>query len=79
MAFAGFLRTAELTCEPKNLESDRPVFEHFNDAMSHSITDDNEHSVVLLRSSKSDYDHTGVKIMVANTGEETCRYQHYAL
>jgi hypothetical protein len=28
LAFTGFLRTAELTCEPKNLESDRPVFEH---------------------------------------------------
>jgi hypothetical protein len=40
--------------------------------MSHSITDNDEHSVVLLCSSKSDYDHTGVKIMVANTGEETC-------
>ena len=30
LAFTGFLRTAELTCKPKNLESDSPpaVFEH---------------------------------------------------
>jgi hypothetical protein len=28
--------------------------------------------VILLRLSKSDYDHTGVEIVVANTGEDTC-------
>ena len=28
--------------------------------------------MILLRSSKSDYDHTGVEIVVANTGEDTC-------
>jgi hypothetical protein len=31
-----------------------------------------EHTVILFRSSKSDHDHTGAEIVIANTGEDTC-------
>jgi hypothetical protein len=72
LAFEGFLRTAELTCEPKDLEN-RPVFEHTKlQRRDVTFADNDEHAVILLRSSKSDYDHTGVEIVVANTGEDTC-------
>jgi hypothetical protein len=72
LAFAGFLRTAELTCESKDLEN-RPVFEHTKlQRRDVTFADNDEHAVVLLRSSKSDYDHTGVEIVVARTGDATC-------
>jgi hypothetical protein len=72
LAFAGFLRTAELTCEAKDLEN-RPVFEHTKlQRRDVTFADNDEHAVLLLRSSKSDYDHTGVEIVVAKTGEVTC-------
>ncbi|KAN0082047.1 hypothetical protein V8E54_003345 [Elaphomyces granulatus] len=71
LLFAGFLRTAELTCEPKDLEN-RPVFEHTKlQRCDATFADNDEHAVVLLRSSKSDHDHTGAEIEVANTGEDT--------
>jgi hypothetical protein len=72
LAFAGFLRTAELTCEAKDLEN-KPVFEHTKlQRRDITFADNDEHAVLLLRSSKSDYDHTGVEIVVAKTGEVTC-------
>jgi hypothetical protein len=72
LAFAGFLRTAELTCESADLEN-RSVFEHTKlQRRDVTFADNDEHAVVLLRSSKSDYDHTGVEIVVAKTGEATC-------
>jgi hypothetical protein len=72
LAFAGFLRTAELTCEAKDLEN-RSVFEHTKLQRRYvTFADNDEHAVLLLRSSKSDYDHTGVEIVVAQTGEVTC-------
>jgi hypothetical protein len=69
VAFAGFLRTAEFTCEAKDLEN-RPVFEHTKLQRRDVTFADNDE--LLLRSNKSDYDHTGVKIVVAKTGEVTC-------
>jgi hypothetical protein len=72
LAFAGFLRMAELTCESADLEN-RSVFEHTKlQRRDVTFADNNEHAVILLRSSKSDYDHTGVEIVVSKTGEATC-------
>jgi hypothetical protein len=72
LTFAGFLRTAELTCESKDLEN-MSVFEHTKlQRRDVAFADNDEHAVVLLRSSKSDYDHTGVGIVVARTGDATC-------
>jgi hypothetical protein len=72
LAFAGFLRTAELTCESKDFEN-MSVFEHTKPQRRDvTFADNDEHAVVLLRSGKSDYDHTGVEIVVARTGDATC-------
>ena len=72
LAFAGFLRTAELTCEAKDLVN-RSVFEHTKlQRRDVTFADNDEHAVILLRSSKSNYDHTGVEIVVAKTDKSMC-------
>ena len=72
LAFAGFLRTAELTYENKDL-TNKAVFEHTKlQRRDITFAEDNEHAIIHLRSSKSDYEHTGVEIVVARTGEATC-------
>lgn len=72
LAFAAFLRTAELTCEAKDMEN-KHVFEHTKlQRRDVTFADNNEHAILHLRSSKSDYDHTGVEIIVARTNEPTC-------
>ncbi|KAN0084813.1 hypothetical protein V8E54_001280 [Elaphomyces granulatus] len=70
LALAVILRAAKLTCEAKDLEN-KPVFEHTKfQRRDVTFADNDEHAVLLLRSSKSD--HTGVEIVVAKTGEVTC-------
>ncbi|KAN0075870.1 hypothetical protein V8E54_007140 [Elaphomyces granulatus] len=61
LAFAGFLRMAEFTCESKALENRTVlVFEH---------TKLQRHDVTFA---KSEYGHTGVEIVVARASKATC-------
>jgi hypothetical protein len=72
LAFAGFFRTAEITYEQRDLDN-RPVFEHTKlQRRDVTFADNDEHAVILLRSSKSDHEHTGVEVVVAKTDEPTC-------
>lgn len=72
LAFSAFLRTAEVTCEAKDLEN-QAVFEQRKlQRRDIAFADDDSHMVVTLRSSKTDTKHEGVEIVVAATGEATC-------
>ena len=72
LAFAGFLRTAELTYEAKDLDN-KPVFQHTKlQRRDITFSDDDDHVILSLRSSKSDYDCTGVEIVISRTGDDTC-------
>jgi integrase len=72
LAFAGFMRTAEITYEAKDLENAK-VFEHTKlQRRDVTFAENDEHAIVRLRSSKADYEHKGVEIVVAKTGDHTC-------
>jgi hypothetical protein len=63
------LRTAGLPCAPRDLTSQFRVHK----LQRHDITfADNDGHVLLLRSSKSGYDHVGMEIVAAKSGEDTC-------
>ncbi|TVY48206.1 hypothetical protein LOCC1_G001875 [Lachnellula occidentalis] len=72
VSFAGFLRTKEITYEPKDIKN-RPVFEHTKlQRRDITFADNDEHAIVFLRSSKSDKEHQGVEIVLARTGAPSC-------
>ena len=72
VAFAGFLRTKEVTCEASDMEN-QEVFEATKlQRRDTTFADDGNHVILNLRSSKSDLQHTGVEIVLAKTGTPTC-------
>lgn len=72
LAFAGFLRTAEVTYEQRDLQN-REVFEATKvQRRDVTFAENDEHVILKLRASKSDHNHTGVEIVIARTGEATC-------
>jgi hypothetical protein len=72
VAWAGFLRGGEVTCEASDL-ANRDVFEHTKlQRRDITFADNDEHVILTLRSSKCDVEHTGVEIVLARTGTDTC-------
>lgn len=72
LAFAGFFRTREITYEEGDLRN-LEVFRHTRLQRRDVIFADNfEHATIHLRSSKSDYEHKGVDVIVSRTGSDTC-------
>jgi len=61
LGFEAFLQTAELIYEKKDLENSA-VFEHTKLQRRDITFSDTDDVIVNLRSSKSDYDHTGVEV-----------------
>lgn len=72
VAFAGFLRTSELTYEERDLQN-QGIFQNTKlQRRDITFADDDEHAILLLRSSKSDHEHTGIELILAATDEPTC-------
>jgi hypothetical protein len=72
VAFAGFFRAGEITCEASDLIN-TPVFEHTKlQRRDVTFSDDDEYAIITLRHSKCDIDHTGVEIFLAGTDTSTC-------
>ena len=72
IAFAGFLRTAEFTYEQKEVNNSAMFQATKLQRRDITFAENDEHAIIYLRSSKSDYDHSGVEIVVARTGTASC-------
>jgi hypothetical protein len=75
IAYAGFLRSGEFTYEAKDLRNKR-AFQNTSLLRSDiTFSDLDEHVILSLKRSKTDYDHVGVDIIIAATGTPTCPVQ----
>jgi integrase len=72
IAFAGFLRTKEVTYDEVEL-SNKNSFKHTH-LLRRDVhfADGDEHAIISLRGSKCDFKATGVEIVLAATGTPTC-------
>jgi hypothetical protein len=72
VAFAGFFRAGEITCEASDL-ANASVFEHTKlQRRDVTFADDDQYAIITLQQSKCDVEHTGVEIVLARTGTSTC-------
>lgn len=72
LVFAGFLRTAEVTYEQRDLQN-REVFKATKvQRADMTFAENDKHVILKLRASKSDYNYTDVEIVIARTEEATC-------
>jgi hypothetical protein len=72
VAFRGFLWSSKFTYKAKNLYNKRSFK---STSLLHSdiiFSDLDEHVMVLLKQSKTDYNHVGVNIIIAATATPTC-------
>jgi hypothetical protein len=72
LAFAGFLRTAEVTYERADLKKPNMFLQKKLQRRDVTFADDFQHATVFLRSSKSDWENTGVEIVIAATSYPSC-------
>lgn len=71
VAWAGFLRSGEFTYTAQALED--PIFIQTHLTRSNITFEENyQYAILRLKFSKTDYDHTGVEIVLAATGDTLC-------
>ena len=66
------MRTTEVTCEDKDILNSSVFQATKLQRRDVVFADNDEHAIVVLRASKADVDHTGVEIVIAATGDDTC-------
>lgn len=71
IAWAGFLRLGEITYTSAELKKANFVDTHATRS-DVSFAEGNQHAVLRLKRSKTDIEHSGVQIILAATGENTC-------
>ena len=71
IAWAGFLRCGEFTYSSQDREDALFVQTHLTRSDS-TFEDRCQYAILRLKFSKTDYDHTGVEIILAATGDELC-------
>jgi hypothetical protein len=75
VAFAGFLQSGEFTYDSLDLQ-DLRTFQQTRLLRSDiTFRDLDDHAIISLKRSKTDYNHKGVEIVVAATGSSTCPVQ----
>jgi hypothetical protein len=75
VAFAGFLRSGELTYDSSDLQ-DLRTFQQTRLVRSDiTFGDLDDHAIISLKRSKTNYNHEGVETVVAATGSFTCPFQ----
>jgi hypothetical protein len=72
VAYGGFLRSGEFTYEAKDLQDKRAFASTSLLRSDITFGDVDEHVILSLKRSKTDYDHVGVDIVIATTGNSTC-------
>jgi hypothetical protein len=77
IAYKGFLRNGEFTYKLKDLRNKRTFSSTSLLRSDITFSDLDEHVIVSLKRSKTDYDHVGVDIIIAATG--TLTYPVWAL
>ena len=74
-AYGGFLRSGEFTYDAKDLK-DKRTFEHTSLLRSDvTFSNSDDHVVIALKRSKTDYEQKGVAIVVAASSTFTCPVQ----
>ena len=72
VAFAGFLRLGEFTYSKEDLK-DKRTFAHTKLTRSDITFDEQgKYAILRLKRSKTDFDHTGVEIVLAATSDDIC-------